>query len=172
MSTYETEISEYMWEHFLTKFEAYKKKAIKLGFEEPAFKITKVIEAKTSNRPLRNVQLINCVEITYEMPIIDGWKVIGNRERIDDEIYTKVVTEDNCSKFHASKEIGCDHCHTNRLRNKSILLKKESEIIIENGFEKALKIWPMLSKNVWTRWKKLCKVDVYYLRLKEQKEND
>ena len=137
MKTYETEISEYMWDAFLIKFDKYKKKAVKLGFAEPTFKILEVIQdvlVNDNDNPLKKVPIANRIEVTYDLPIIKGWKVVGNRERLDGNIFTNVVTEDNCAAFHRSTTIGCDHCQTNRLRNKSILLKNEkSNSIIEVG---------------------------------------
>ncbi|MCP4369933.1 MAG: hypothetical protein GY797_17730, partial [Deltaproteobacteria bacterium] len=134
MPTYATRISEYKWPIFLNKFAKYKNKADRLGFPEPTYKILKDYH-KTNDgiTPLSHVYYYKDIEITYEMPIIDGWEVVGNRERLDGKIFTNVVTDDDCSSFHKSDVIGCGHCHTNRYRNKSILLKNKVGTIIEVG---------------------------------------
>lgn len=134
MPTYEAKVSDYKWGKFKKKFKEYEKKAEKLGFPKPTYKVIQDFgETAKGFTPLSHVYRFRILEITYEMPIIDGWEVVGNRERIDGKIFTNVVTNDDCTCFHKSELIGCGHCHTNRYRNKSILLKNKVNTIIEVG---------------------------------------
>lgn len=136
MPNYTAKISSWDWWKFEQKFVDFCRKAVKLGYTEPVYVVTEDQFEKADDHEtiLASMHKFREVVISYDMPIIKGWRVIGNRERIDTQIFTKSIDDIDLTSFHKSEVIGCEHCNTNRYRKKSILLKNEkSGTVIEVG---------------------------------------
>lgn len=123
---------------FNNEFDKFVKKANKLGFPVPVIVESVESEQNTGETtpfgtPVK--EKIWDITVNYEIPIIDGWKVVGNRELVNDIVVLNTIdTESDLSSYNKSNKIYCEHCGTNHKRKKSILIKNvNTGTIIEVG---------------------------------------
>lgn len=123
---------------FTNQFDKMVKKAKKLGFPVPVVVDTIEGERNTGETTPFGTPVMEKVwdiVVNYEIPIINGWMVVGNRELVNDVVILNTIdSESDLSSFNKSNKIYCEHCGTNHKRKKSILIKNvDTGTVIEVG---------------------------------------
>jgi len=117
------------------KIDKLNRKAVKLGCEPIDLKIDNehILEywdTLDNGKEVKKVKVLVDVTLTYNIPIVDGWKLVCNFDAAPKEdtgelvIFTsKVPDEELPEAFLNKNEIHCDHCGHNRFRKKSYLMR-------------------------------------------------
>lgn len=113
-----------------SKVEALNKRAVKLGLTPMILTVAEEIEVRPIKMHIfegreetgeitRNVSFVD-ITLVGEVPVLDGWAFAG---MIDKSEGLNIVTGEIPVELRDSDARHCDHCHTNRDRNKIIVIR-------------------------------------------------
>lgn len=111
-------------EHFRSAIEKQAKKAKKLGMPDIGFTDHGLESLSINGRPY----IAHKITIHGERPVISGWEFIGiltHEREMPDPILHSVSTKISIPDQYKSCPPNCDHCHTNRQRSKTYIIKKD-----------------------------------------------
>lgn len=130
-TTLETKIifGTYRMGLFVKLIEKLNKRAMKIGV--PSIKYS--VNPETIIRTVNNGHKAEFVEVTVSgnIPVYNGWSVIAVIDHTDNGNIVKNLTkgEFTIPEMYWTRESICDHCKTKHRRNKTILIKKNDEIM-------------------------------------------
>ena len=112
------------------------KKAVKIGLEAPTLKVVREFIEKVDDEDV----LFADIEVTYQMIVVaGGWSFIASLETVDEvngEPRNKVsgpyLTNEDHAAYATQKQI-CEHCHHNRKRNKTFIVKSAAGETLQIG---------------------------------------
>ncbi len=117
----------------INKIEKLNRKAIKIGCSPITLTFGEdIVEKYTDEYGRKKVTVYVPATIDYDIPIIDGWKLISTFDiytASKEHDYKAVVTTSTVpgetvpAEYMHKEEIGCDHCGHNRLRTHSMLMQ-------------------------------------------------
>lgn len=130
-TTLETKIifGTYRMGLFVKLIEKLNKRAMKIGV--PSIKYS--VNPETIIRTVNNGHKAEFVEVTVSgnIPVYNGWSVIAVIDHTDNGNIVKNLTKGKFTipEMYWTRESVCDHCKTKHHRNKTILIKKNDEIM-------------------------------------------
>jgi hypothetical protein len=113
---------------FAKKFATLNRKAIKLGLPEVTFtsvERTKIVEVGTQTREV----VVIDVTLTGQAPRIDGWNLVCKVEHTEAGQLVKQPAgcNEDLSAWYECSGRTCDHCHTDRDRTVTFVLRNEAD---------------------------------------------
>ena len=125
------------------------KKAEKLGFPAPV--VVSVTEKARKVDFGDTMEKYWEVEVNYEIPVVNGWMVIGNRENVNGLVILNTMdSTTDLSSYNKSNTMACEHCGTNHNRKKTVLIKNVGTgNVIEVGIACLKDFVPVSLKNLW-----------------------
>jgi len=124
-------IYKYNLQQLEQKIETLNRKAVRLGCEPMNLSAGDDIVVKSMTEAgFEKIDVFVDVELDYEIPIVNGWKLVACFDLIESALsesvvfVSKVPGETIPGAYQNKTSIGCDHCGVNRFRKKSYLLKK------------------------------------------------
>jgi hypothetical protein len=109
---------------FRNKVESINRKAKKFGFTEITYEIGNEFFKEFKDDSGKTFQtMFRYVDISGELPVINGWRVIGKMEHTENGVIAQVFTDDNISEFRNREKPHCDHCSTARIKRWSFIIK-------------------------------------------------
>lgn len=126
-------IASYKLESVAEKFSKIAKKAQKLGFEPPAFKVAFSRDEETGSRNELSFddkpRMVNFSYITFqgETPKLAGWTFCGTLEHADEiGVIVRTVPDQNIpSSYYNADPANCDHCKQLRRRTETFILRHD-----------------------------------------------
>jgi hypothetical protein len=128
----EYQIPIYNFESMKTRFEKLVKRAVKLGLVPMTFKEVRRETILVSGdgdeyAPKKFMEFV-FVEVTGESPRINGWEFIASIDHEKEGNILRRFNKDSAvpDNYLALTSSTCDHCHQNRRRNSTFILKNEA----------------------------------------------
>lgn len=118
------------WPDFQAKFAELGKKAAKLGVEAPSFEVIEVVEVPVFLEGPGHVQIgvneIRKVIVSGKAPRVAGWALVAVIDYSEGATIVHAVGDDFDPAWWKIDKGFCDHCGTDRLRNKVVVVAHDS----------------------------------------------
>ena len=98
-----------------------------------------IIGESTKELEDKKVIVLKKVKITGEAPVLKGWKLIGRVMHTEEGNLMKLVPGEEVPTSYRTQPPQCDHCHANRRRNDTFIVKKVSDGEFKQVGSKCLK---------------------------------
>jgi hypothetical protein len=110
--------------HLQDAIEAMNRRCRKLGQSEIRLTTGATIfeERRHETGVKYKIEMVN-VDVVGESPVLDGWKLVGVIERIEEENMVRCVPGETVPSDYRLADNHCDHCKTSRMRKEVFVLR-------------------------------------------------